>query len=156
MFFRFLPDIDIFNLPVRQKSDRLLPVPDTRQADFTTGNAQFVQMPKQAGEVGVTWDKVRSETGGRQAELTPLDEAYLNAYFEDGPDKWDRVIAAVIKKDWATLDSAGAYLSSQTIAARHTVNGVTEKGYSLRQIKKYTKQFNASHAQYLNENPLKK
>jgi len=95
--------------------------------------------------------KGKQDSKARSPELDGWDIAYLDALHP----KHDRALAKIIKLEFATVNEVGDYPSNQDITNRHTHDGITGDGFSIANVKKYTKCFNDAEKAREQEQELK-
>lgn len=95
---------------------------------------------------GFESDRVHSSKPGTRVDsLTGWDVAFLNEYHKNaftGNATWKEKMAMCLKNEWATVQDDGDYPSAESVVSAHTINGKTEKGYGLSNVKKYFHAFN--------------
>ena len=146
MFIRFLklflPPVDDLGIPDQpRKRPKELPAAATSTPNPVDHGKEWVytkEGDEQTPHVH-TWDAVDSDKGktvvDRKKTLTGWDHVCLDEKFEGTKNGWDATVARVCKDLWSTG------MSSQAITDSKTANGLTQDGYSVRNVKKYTAAF---------------
>lgn len=146
MLFRPLSEYDITPRPRRG-------VVEKDPEPTTTGNQVLngTEWQTTYNEKGLEATRIlTTKPGERNTLMDGWDTAYLRQEFRK--QLWNEVLAVRLKSEWATQNELGEYPSNTDIVRAHTTgDGKVQEMYSLRNVKRYTKSFNAAHKRRLEE-----
>lgn len=152
-FVDVFEDLSVYDVPPMPKDGRI-----TKADEPVTDNGNIMTDRFGRWKVNETVDttatfdydrvKGRNDAKGRTSVLQGWDTSFLLQEF-DG--KFDNNFAAIMKLEWSTPNENGDYPSNQDIVDRHTHDGITGDGFSLRNVKRYTGCFNAAERMYEQE-----
>lgn len=141
-------DLSLFDIPEAPEERRLVkseaPANDLPDNVVPAAGLLWVDNSQET-EYVIDLDRLRTNTQmeeNRELILTGWDITFLKFNFEKEGGNYNHSLATLLKREWATPQPDGSLTSTKDLVDAHTVEGVTAKNFSQRNIAKYVKAFN--------------